>query len=93
MLAIIVLVLAAIAALTVLGFVLHILFSPWILLAIAFTTMAVVALVRAVLVRSRARERTGEGSAIIDGQSTTLRGSEDLVGKKRSSSPFSHGKP
>jgi hypothetical protein len=35
MLAIIVLVLAAIAALTVLGFVLHILFSPWILLAIA----------------------------------------------------------
>jgi hypothetical protein len=35
MLAIIVLVLAAIAALTVLGFALHILFSPWILLAIA----------------------------------------------------------
>jgi len=35
MLAIIVLVLAAIAALTVLGLVLHILFSPWILLAIA----------------------------------------------------------
>jgi hypothetical protein len=35
MLAIIVLVLAAIAALTVLGFALHILFSPWILVAIA----------------------------------------------------------
>ena len=35
MLAIIVLVLAAIAALTIVGFALHILFSPWILLAIA----------------------------------------------------------
>ncbi len=35
MLALIVLVLAAIAALTILGFALHILFSPWILVAIA----------------------------------------------------------
>jgi quinol-cytochrome oxidoreductase complex cytochrome b subunit len=35
MLAIIVLVLVAIAALSILGFALHILFSPWILLAIA----------------------------------------------------------
>lgn len=35
MLAIIVLVLVAIAALSIVGFVLHILFSPWILLAIA----------------------------------------------------------
>ena len=65
----------------------------WILLAIAFTTMAVVALVRAMLPRSRARERMREGPAIIDGKSTTLRDSDDLVGKKRSSSPFSRGKP
>jgi hypothetical protein len=35
MLAIIVLVLVAIAALSILGFALHILLSPWILLAIA----------------------------------------------------------
>ncbi len=35
MLALIVLVLAAIAALTIVGFALHILFSPWILVAIA----------------------------------------------------------
>jgi hypothetical protein len=35
MLALIVLALAAIAALTILGFALHILFSPWILVAIA----------------------------------------------------------
>jgi len=35
MLAIIVLVLIAIAALSIIGFALHILFSPWILLAIA----------------------------------------------------------
>ena len=35
MLAIIVLVLAAIAALSILGFALHILFSPWLILAIA----------------------------------------------------------
>ena len=35
MLALIVLVLVAIAALSILGFALHILFSPWILLAIA----------------------------------------------------------
>ena len=35
MLAIIILVLVAIAALSILGFALHILFSPWILLAIA----------------------------------------------------------
>jgi quinol-cytochrome oxidoreductase complex cytochrome b subunit len=35
MLAIIVLVLVAIAALSILGFALHILFSPWIVLAIA----------------------------------------------------------
>ena len=35
MLAIIALVLVAIAALSILGFALHILFSPWILLAIA----------------------------------------------------------
>jgi hypothetical protein len=35
MLAIIVLVLVAIAALSIVGFALHILFSPWILLAIA----------------------------------------------------------
>ena len=35
MLAIIVLVLVAIAALSIIGFALHILFSPWILLAIA----------------------------------------------------------
>ena len=35
MFAIIALVLAAIVALTVLGFALHILFSPWILVAIA----------------------------------------------------------
>jgi hypothetical protein len=35
MLAIIVLVLAAIAALSILGFALHILFSPWLVLAIA----------------------------------------------------------
>jgi hypothetical protein len=34
MLAIIALVLAAIVALTVLGFVLHILFSPWLLLVV-----------------------------------------------------------
>ena len=34
MLALIVLVLVAIAALSILGFALHILFSPWILLAI-----------------------------------------------------------
>jgi hypothetical protein len=33
--AIIVLVLAAVVALTVLGFVLHILFSPWLLVAVA----------------------------------------------------------
>lgn len=35
MLAIIALVLAAIMALTVLGFALHILFSPWLLVAVA----------------------------------------------------------
>ncbi len=35
MLALIVLVLVAIAALSIVGFALHILFSPWILLAIA----------------------------------------------------------
>ena len=35
MLALIVLVLTAIAALTILGFALHILFSPWILVAVA----------------------------------------------------------
>ena len=35
MLALIALVLAAIAALTIVGFALHILFSPWILVAIA----------------------------------------------------------
>jgi hypothetical protein len=35
MLAIIVLVLAAIAALSILGFALHILFSPWLVLAVA----------------------------------------------------------
>ena len=35
MLAIIALVLAALVALTVLGFVLHILFSPWLLVAVA----------------------------------------------------------
>ena len=35
MLAIIVLALAAIAALTIVGFALHILFSPWIVLAVA----------------------------------------------------------
>ena len=35
MLAIIVLVLAAIAALSILGFALHILFSPWLLVAVA----------------------------------------------------------
>ena len=35
MLALIVLVLVAIAALSILGFALHILFSPWILVAIA----------------------------------------------------------
>ncbi len=35
MLAIVALVLAAIVALSVLGFVLHILFSPWLLVAVA----------------------------------------------------------
>jgi hypothetical protein len=35
MLAIIVLVLVAIAALSILGFALHILFSPWLVLAVA----------------------------------------------------------
>jgi hypothetical protein len=35
MLAIIVLVLAAIAALSIVGFALHILFSPWLVLAVA----------------------------------------------------------
>jgi membrane protein implicated in regulation of membrane protease activity len=54
----------------------------WILLAIAFTTMAVVALVRAMLRRSRARERMREGPTIIDGKSATLRDSD-----------FSHDKP
>jgi hypothetical protein len=38
MLAIIVLVLAAIAALSILGFALHILFSPWLVLAIAIVS-------------------------------------------------------
>jgi membrane protein implicated in regulation of membrane protease activity len=60
----------------------------WILLAIAFTTMAIVALVRAMLPRSRARERMAESPAIIDGKSTKLRDDNDGVGKKSSSSPF-----
>ena len=40
----------------------------WILLAIAFTTMVVVALVRAMLPRSGARERMTEGHSIIEGK-------------------------
>ena len=39
MLAIIVLVLAAIAALSILGFALHILFSPWLVLAVAIVLL------------------------------------------------------
>ena len=64
----------------------------WILLAIAFITMAVVALVRAMLPRSRVRGRMGAGPAIIDGKSTTLRDSDDVVGKKSSSLLFLCGK-
>ena len=65
----------------------------WILLAIAFTTMAVVALVRAVLTRTRARERMTESHSIIEGESTTLRDLEDAGGKESSSSPFFDSKP
>ena len=54
----------------------------WILLAIAFATMAVVAFVRTMLRRTRARERRREGPTIIDGKSATLRDSD-----------FSHDKP
>lgn len=65
----------------------------WILLAIAFTTMAVVALVRAMLPRGRARERKAYGPAIIEGRSTTLRDLHDAGGKESSSSPFLDSKP
>jgi hypothetical protein len=44
----------------------------WILLAFAFTTMAVVAAVRAMLPRSPARERKAGEHEIIEGQSRKI---------------------
>ena len=54
----------------------------WILLAIAVCTMAVVALVRALLPRGRARERTAKGHVIIEGHATTHRDTGDAGGKE-----------
>lgn len=65
----------------------------WILLAIAFTTMAVVALVRTMRPRGRARERMAEGHVTIEERATTLRDLDDLGGRESSSSPFSDSKP
>lgn len=65
----------------------------WILLAIAFTTMAVVALVRAVLPSGRARERTAEDHATIEERATKLHDLDDVGGRERSSSPFPDSKP
>jgi membrane protein implicated in regulation of membrane protease activity len=64
----------------------------WLLLAIAFTTMAVVALVRAVLTRSHARERMTEGHSIIEGEARCC-AMDDAGGKESSSSPFLDSKP
>ena len=57
----------------------------WILLAIAVCTMAIVALVRALLPRGRARERTGRGHVVIEGHATTLRKTDEAGGKERAS--------
>jgi membrane protein implicated in regulation of membrane protease activity len=56
----------------------------WILLAVAFTTMAIVALVRTMLPRRGTRERVGEGPVVIEGQSTTVHDLEDARGKEGS---------
>ena len=60
----------------------------WILVAFALTAMAVVALVRAMLPKSRARERKVDGHEIVEGQSTTLHDLDDVGGNESSSSPF-----
>lgn len=65
----------------------------WILLAVAFTTMAVVALVRAMLPRSGARKRVDDGHVVIEGQGTTLRDLDDVGGKESSSPHFLDSKP
>jgi len=54
----------------------------WILLAVAFTTMAILALVRTMLPR-HGRERV-EGHAVIEGHSTTVRDLEDERAKEGS---------
>jgi Flp pilus assembly protein TadB len=57
----------------------------WILLAIAVCTMAIVALVRALLPRGRARNRTAKGHVVIEGHATTLREPDEASGKERAS--------